>query len=255
MARRLEGKTAIITGGSVGIGAAIGELFAQEGASVVLTARREGPLQETVSRIQAAGGKALGIVADAASGEDCKRVFKEAIAFFGPVDIMVNNAGMAELHSIENTSDEEWEKVVATNLTSVFYYCREAVQHFIPRNKGVIVNVSSTNGLRPVSGCAYSTTKAAVNSLTKSIALRFTKTPIRCNAVCPGGTDTPMMRENVTDGVGFDPIIAENMGHHIDLTVPLSEAMDQAYAALFLASDEACAITGITLSVDKGSFI
>jgi NAD(P)-dependent dehydrogenase (short-subunit alcohol dehydrogenase family) len=168
---------------------------------------------------------------------------------------MVNNAGIAELHSIENISDEEWSSVLAVNLTGVFYYCRTAIQHFIPREQGVIVNVSSSNGLRPVAGCVYSTTKAAVNALTQSIALRFTKTKIRCNAICPGPTETPMMQTNLTQGTDFDPALIEKMSHHVDMTIPYSDPIDQAYAALFLASDEAKAITGVTLLVDKGSYI
>jgi NAD(P)-dependent dehydrogenase (short-subunit alcohol dehydrogenase family) len=255
MNNRLTGKTAIITGASMGIGAAIAELFSQEGASVVLTARREQPLKETVNKINAAGGKALGIPIDVKSGEDCKGVFAKAIKFFGPLDIMVNNAGIAELHSIESTNDELWNNIMMVNLNNVFYYCREAIQHFIPRNQGVIINVSSANGLRPVAGFAYSATKAAVNSITKSIALRFTKTNIRCNAICPGPTETPMMQANYTSKTDCDDILLDNMVRHIDMTIPYAEAIDQAYAALFLASDEAKAITGVTLAVDKGSYI
>jgi NAD(P)-dependent dehydrogenase (short-subunit alcohol dehydrogenase family) len=253
MTDRLKGKNAIITGGSTGIGAAVAELFAKEGASVVLTARREGPLMETVNRINAAGGKALGIPSDVSSEADCKMVFRRAIDFFGDVDIMVNNAGIGDLHLIEETTDEVWENVMGINLNGVFYYCREAAKHFIPRGKGVIVNVSSMNGIRPVAGLAYCASKAAVNSLTQSIALRFTNTNIRCNAVCPGITDTPIIRVNPIDGL--NPISEKILKNHVDMTLPFAEPIEQANAVLFLASDESSAITGLILPVDHGSFI
>lgn len=252
--KMLEGKVAIITGGSMGIGGAAAELFAEHGAKVVLTARRQEPLDEMVTRIKASGGEAHGIVADASSLEDCKKVFQETLKVYGDIDILVNNAGTSSLYAIDTTTDEEWEKVISLNLTGVFNYCREAVTYMLKNNKGNIVNVSSMNGVRPVSGCSYSVTKRAVNALTESIAMRCAGTPVRCNTICPGGTDTPLMQSAFVNGE-IDPNILAGMQKRIDLTLPNTQPIDQAWAIMFLASDYARAITGAELHVDNGSFL
>ena len=253
--KMLEGKIAIITGGSMGIGGATAELFAEHGAKLVITARRKDPLDEMVAKIRAAGGEVIGVVADASSCDDCERVFQTALDTYGDVDIVVNNAGMADLYPIDTTTNEEWDKVIAINQSSVFYSCRRAVQYMLEKNKGAIVNVSSTNGMRPLSGFAYSVSKHAVNALTQSVALRCSGTKVRCNAVCPGGTDTPMMANSYSAGVGLDPNIFAQMQKKIDLTLPNAQPIDQAWAIMFLASDYACSIQGAILAVDNGSFL
>src|SRR5699024_3701826 len=154
----LEGKTAIINGASSGIGEATAELLAEEGANVVLTARREKKLEEVVGRIVAKGGKAIYMAADSVAPETPARVFKRAIDAFGQVDILVNNAGFGDMSSVEETPDEHFEKVIQINYFSVFRFCREAVQHFMPRDEGVIVNVTSVNGNLPICGVAYTST-------------------------------------------------------------------------------------------------
>src|SRR4051812_3344086 len=188
----LEGKTAIITGASKGIGLAIAQLYAEEGANVVLTARGKEALDKAVAEIRNAGGKAVGVVADAASTKDCKEVFTTAITEFGQVDILVNNAGKGDLTTIESVTDDFLNEVIDINLKGPLIYCREAIQHMLPRNRGIIVNVSSVNGVRPMCGAAYTSTKGALNILTKNIAIRLVGTGIRCNALCPGFTVTPM---------------------------------------------------------------
>lgn len=252
--KMLAGKVAIITGGSMGIGGATAELFAEHGAKVVITARRKEPLDELVAKIKASGGEAYGIVADASSLEDCERVFAETLEVYGDIDILVNNAGTSSLFAIDKTTNEEWEKVIRLNQTGVFYYCRAAVKYMLEKGKGNIVNVSSTNGIRPVSGCSYSVSKRAVIALTESIAIRCAGTPVRCNTVCPGGTDTPLMQNAFVNGE-IDPNILEGMQKRIDLSIPNTKPIDQAWAIMFLASDYARAVTGATLSVDNGSFL
>ncbi len=136
MKQLLAGKTAIITGASKGIGLATARLFSAEGANVVLTARGQADLDTAVAEILDAGGKAVGVAADSADPEAPKRVFARAIDTFGQVDILVNNAGYGDMVSIEECSDEHFDEVVQVNLTGIFRFCREAVQHFIPRNEG-----------------------------------------------------------------------------------------------------------------------
>ncbi|WP_224752361.1 SDR family NAD(P)-dependent oxidoreductase [Metabacillus arenae] len=249
------GKTAIITGASKGIGKAVAELFAEEGASVVLTARGKHELNETVAGIKAAGNNAIGIVSDANSAEGCKNVFATAIKEFGQVDIVVNNAGYGDMSSIEETTDEHFLEVVNINLVSTFRYCREAVQHFMPRGEGVIINVSSVNGERPICGVAYTATKGAVNTLTKNIAIRFAGTRIRCNALSPGVTETSMAEAWASGNLPGGSLMMEHAEKYANLSLPPTKPIDQAYAALYLASDNSRAVTGQVLQVCNGAFL
>ncbi|WP_200892618.1 SDR family NAD(P)-dependent oxidoreductase [Thalassospira sp. HJ] len=190
MRKLLEGKTAIVTGASKGIGLAIAELYAEEGANVVLTARGKDLLDEVVEKIRKNGGNAIGVIADSSDPKAPADVFAKAIETYGQVDIMVNNAGSGDMVAIEEATDEHFAKIVELNLTGVFRYCREAVNHFLPRNEGRIINVSSVNGTLPICGVAYTSTKGGVNTMTKNIAIRLSGTKIRCNAIAPGVTDT-----------------------------------------------------------------
>lgn len=255
MKKLLEGKTAIVTGASKGIGRAIAELFAQEGANVVLTARGEKDLAEAVDAITKAGGKAIGVVADSADAQAPKKVFGKAIEAYKQVDIMINNAGYGDMSSIEETTDEHFEEVIQINYFGVFRYCREAVQHFIPRNEGVIVNVSSVNGVLPICGVAYTSTKGAVNTMTKNIAIRFSGTGIRCNAIAPGVTETPMAEAWASGKLPGGSRMLEFSDKYANLTVPSTKPLDQAYAALYLASEMGRAVTGQVLQVDNGAFL
>jgi NAD(P)-dependent dehydrogenase (short-subunit alcohol dehydrogenase family) len=228
MRQLLEGKTAIVTGASKGIGKAIAELFAEEGASVVLTARGQQALDETVNGITASGGKAIGIVADSSDPAAPQRVFDAAIERFGQVDILVNNAGFGDMAPIEEVTDEHFEKVMAINLFGVFRYCREAARHFMPRNCGVIVNVSSVNGDKPVLGVAYTTSKGAVNTMTKNIAIRFSGTGIRCNAIAAGQTETDMDGARERGELQGGTRMWEFGEKYVNVTVPSTKPLDQA---------------------------
>ncbi|MFS4469882.1 SDR family NAD(P)-dependent oxidoreductase [Chryseobacterium sp. T20] len=251
----LENKTAVITGGSSGIGLATAKLFAQEGANLVLTSINKEELDKVVGEITGAGGKAIGLVADSADPKAPKEVFTKAIETFGQVDILVNNAGYGDMYSIEETTDEHFEMVAQINYFGIFRYCREAVQHFMPRNEGVIVNVTSVNGSLPVCGVAYTSTKGAVNIMTKNIAIRFSGTGIRCNAVAPGHTDTPMARAWAAgDLAGGDKMLKYN-SLYVNTEVPPTQPEDQANAILYLASDMSKAVTGRVLTVDNGAYM
>jgi 3-oxoacyl-[acyl-carrier protein] reductase len=255
MKKLLEGKVAIVTGASKGIGKAIAELFAEEGATVVLTARGKDLLDEVVEGIQKQGGAAMGIVADSSDPAAPKRVFQETIAAYGHVDVMVNNAGSGDMFAIEETTDEQFAKIMELNLVGVFRYCREAVQHFMPRNEGRIINISSVNGTLPICGVAYTSTKGAVNTMTKNIAIRLSGTKIRCNAIAPGVTDTEAAAAWAAGEQEGGSVMLEFSDKYTNTTVPMTEPRDQAYAALYLASEMGKAVTGQVIQVDNGAFL
>ena len=251
----LQGKTAIITGASKGIGYAIAALFAQEGANVVLTARGKEGLDLAVSDIKEAGGNAIGVVADSADRDAPPRVFKEAIDTFGQVDILVNNAGVGEMFAVEKTTDDHFDEIMQINLAGPFRYAREAINHMMPRNEGRIINVSSVNGTTPICGVAYTTTKGGLNTMTLNIAIRLSGTNIRCNAIAPGVTDTDAARAwaaGEQDGGGE---MLEFSDKYTNPTVPGTEPIDQAYAALYLASEMGRAVSGQVIQVDNGQFL
>ena len=190
-AQMLKDKVAIITGASYGMGRTMAELFAQEGAAVVLTARGRDKLDAVVEGIRARGGRAVGVVADVTSPQDTRHVFETAVQQFGTVDILINNAGIGEQKMIDETDDDWVHTVTDINLVGPMRYIREALKIFMPKNDGVIINISSVNGTRPFCGAAYTATKGALNTLTKNVAMRLIDTNIRCNAVAPGATVTP----------------------------------------------------------------
>jgi NAD(P)-dependent dehydrogenase (short-subunit alcohol dehydrogenase family) len=255
MNKLVAGKTAVITGASKGIGRATAELFAREGANVVLTARHHKDLDEVVAAITETGGSAIGVVADSADPKAPKEVFAKAIEEFGQVDIMINNAGYGDMSSIEETTDEHFEMVIQINFAGVFRYCREAVQHFLPRGEGVIVNVSSVNGDLPICGVAYTSTKGAVNTMTKNIAIRFSGTGIRCNAVAPGVTDTPMAKAWAAGELAGGDTMLKYSDIYSNTELAPTRPEDQANAVLYLASDMSRAVTGRVLTVDNGAFM
>lgn len=251
----LAGKTAIVTGASKGIGLATATRFAEQGANVVLTARNQKDLDAAVAGIESAGGKAIGVVADSADKEAPGAVFARAIDTFGQVDVLVNNAGFGDMVSIEECSDEHFEMVVQINYIGVFRFCREAIKHYMPRNSGTIVNVTSINGSLPVGGVAYTSTKGAVNTMTRNIAIRFAGTGIRCNAVAPGNTDTPMARAWAAGELSGGARMLEYAGAYSNTELPFTESDDQANAILYLASDLSRAVTGRVLIVDNGAYM
>lgn len=254
-AKMLDGKVAIITGASYGMGRTMAELFAEEGVSVVITARGKEKLDEVVKAINDRGGRAVGVVADTCSTEDTKRVFETALREFGDVDILINNAGIGEQKLIDETDDEWMLYVMNTNLGGPMRYIREALKIFLPKNDGVIINISSVNGTRPFCGATYTSTKGALNTLTKNVAMRLIDTNIRCNAVAPGATITPA---HLANKAGEQPGGAEMLkysGHFVYFPGPECEAIDQAYACLYLASKMGRAVRGQVLQVCNGAFL
>jgi NAD(P)-dependent dehydrogenase (short-subunit alcohol dehydrogenase family) len=252
--RRVENKAAVVTGAGSGIGKATAELLAKEGAAVVLVDFNKEAAEEAALAIIADGGKAFAVKADVSNKQDCENVFNQTVSHFGKVDILVNVAGIADYHRpVIRTDDELWDRVIAINQTSVFYFCREALKYMTKTGSGSIVNVSSVAGVYGNSGAAYTASKYAVIGLTKNIAVQYAGTDIRCNAICPGVTETAL---NTPDKLAlFDEEMREICGRHSDGSIETTYAIDQAHAILNFASDEARYITGQVVVIDRGMFL
>jgi NAD(P)-dependent dehydrogenase (short-subunit alcohol dehydrogenase family) len=251
----LVGKVAIITGAGSGMGQSMAELFADEGASVVITDINAEALNKAVEGIKAKGLKAIGIVADVSSKDDTKKVFETTLAEFGGLDILINNAGIGEQNLIEETTDELMEQVMNVNLNAPMRYIREALKIFLPKDDGVIINITSVNGTRPFCGASYTASKGALNTLTLNVAMRLSGTNIRCNAVAPGSTVTPMHLANQKGEHPGGKKMLEHSKHYVYFPGPECDSMDQAYACLYLASKMGKAVRGQVIQVCNGAFL
>ena len=236
---RLKGKIAVITGGNSGVGAATAKLFAAEGATVVITARREAALKEVADEITAAGGEVYAVSTDISKPEDPEMLMQKVMDKYGKIDILVNNAGILEqgLKPIDKFLDEDMDRIIETNEKGTMRCMRAA----------------SVAGEKGCGGAAYVASKAAVIGLTKHTALRFQKDGIRCNAICPGNIITPMTMG--TDPKALDPDMIGAMMTHSDIKAQSCTAEDVANVVLFFASDEARAITGQIIVTDFGAML
>ena len=253
---RLAEKRALITGGGTGIGRATAELFAREGARVMVSGRRRAELEETVRLVEKVGGVAALAQGDVSRPEDAERMVRDTVAALGGVDILVNNAGILVRNaSVTSVSIEDWERVIKIDLTGVFLVSRFALFEMINGGRGgAIVNVSSVAGLLGDPKFApYNAAKGGVNLLTKNMALDYAGHGIRVNAVCPGRVATPMPMSRLKPGEDWDAVLA-GWGKNIPLG-RVGRPEDIAQSILFLASDEASWITGTTLVVDGGATI
>lgn len=235
---RLDGKVAVITGGNSGVGAATAKLFAKEGATVVITARREAALKEVADEITAAGGEVYAVSTDISKPEDPEALMQKVMDKYGKIDILVNNAGILEqgLKPIDRFLDEDMDRIIETNEKGTMRCMKAASKRM--KSGASIVNVAS---------------KAAVIGLTKHTALRFQKDGIRCNAICPGNIITPMTMG--TDPAALDPDMIGAMMNHSDIKAPSCTAEDVANVIIFFASDEAKAITGQIIVTDYGAML
>ncbi|HKF44314.1 MAG TPA: SDR family NAD(P)-dependent oxidoreductase [Thermoanaerobaculia bacterium] len=239
---KLKGRTVIVTGASRGIGRSVAQRFAEEGARVGLVSRSEKDLLDTAARIQKAGGTGLAIPTDITDPEAAVACVGKVEKELGPVDILVNNAGVFLWKAFLKMTPEEWNTVVSTNLTGAANFCRAVLPGMVERGRGRIVNVASIHGMRGDANlAAHSAAKFGLVGLTQSLAREFRSHNIAVNAVCPGTV------ENKID---------ESEGQ--DRRTPLAEKLwprDVARAVLFLASDDAAAITGTTLEVLGGTHL
>ena len=250
---RLEGKVAIITGGNSGVGAATAVKFANEGAKVVITARREAQLEEVAVKIREMGGEVLPICSDISKVEDAKRVVAETLAAFGKIDILINNAGVLDngLKAIDSFTDDDMNRVIDINTKGTMCMTREVSVEMAKTGYGSIVNVASVAGVMGCGGAAYVASKAAIIGLTRHTALRFAGTNVRCNALCPGTIVTPMVAG--MSPANMDMNIFGQMRKHNDLKCQPCFPEDLANMLLFFASDESRAITGQSIVTDFGS--
>ncbi len=250
---RLDNKIAIITGGNSGIGEATAKLFAQEGATVVITARREAELKRVADEITAAGGQCMYVPGDVTVTADVENVVARTIEAYGRIDILVNNAGIPDSHKRTTwVTDEFWDQVHDTDLKGVMRFCRAVLPYMEARNYGSIVNVCSIGGIYYCAGAAYSSAKAGLRGLTVNMAIQYFSTGIRVNSVSPGSTLTPLFDPERMGDIDTEMMEITAQRHYQDRTAGMLKPIQQAYTILFLASDEASGINGQDIVVDAG---
>ncbi|WP_434399519.1 3-oxoacyl-[acyl-carrier-protein] reductase [Planococcus sp. 11815] len=243
---KLTGKTAIVTGASRGIGAAIARRFAEEGANIVVNySGSQDKAEAVVAEIEQAGGKAIAIKANVADADAVKSLADAAMKEFGSIDILVNNAGITRDNLMMRMKEDEWDDVINTNLKGVFLCTKAVTRQMMKQRAGRIVNIASIVGVMGNAGQAnYVAAKAGVIGLTKTTARELASRGITANAVAPGFITTDM-----TEKLGDD--VQSSMLAQIPLA-RFGAPEDVANAALFLASDEASYVTGQTLHLDGG---
>ncbi|NNC81031.1 MAG: SDR family oxidoreductase [Acidimicrobiales bacterium] len=249
----LEGKTAIVTGATSGIGAATARLFAAEGAQLVLTGRNAEGAKATAAAIRAAGGDCRIKLGDVADSAFCDALVAFAAEEFGRVDIVANVAGVIARGDATETTDDEWRLNMAVNVDGAFFLSRAAVRQMRTQGDGgVIVNLASNVGLVGSANLpAYCASKGALVLLTKAMALDHAAEGIRINALCPGAVDTPMLVSNhEKTGRTADEVIAANIAGIPQGRIPSPQEI--ATSMLFLASDASSHITGAALPIDGG---
>jgi NAD(P)-dependent dehydrogenase (short-subunit alcohol dehydrogenase family) len=262
---RLAGKVAIVTGaGSVGRGwgngKAVAALFAREGASVFAVDISIDAAAETKTIIEREGGTCEVHAADVSRSDQVRALVERCVGQFGRVDILHNNVGILDSGGPVEASEEMWDKIVRINLKSMFLTCKYVLPHMVGQferdgHGGAIVNIGSIAGMRytGVPYIGYSTTKGAVVPFTRAVALQYATKGIRCNCILPGLMNTPMVHKGLAGAYGGGDV--DKMVATRDAQCPtgkMGDAWDVAYAALFLASDEAKYITGVSLPVDGG---
>jgi NAD(P)-dependent dehydrogenase (short-subunit alcohol dehydrogenase family) len=248
---KLSGKVAIVTGAGSGIGRASAELFAAEGAKVVLADIDAQRGQETVATIAAQGHQAVFAQADVAREADIARMVEDTVARWSRIDILFNNAGVVLVKPLEEMTEAEWDRVMSINVKAAFLAIKHVVPHMRRNGGGAILNTGSIASLMgQLHTPVYVASKGAIALLTKSLALDYGRDHIRVNCICPGITDTPMLREHLGHGAAGEARIRARLSR-----VPTGEILtpeDIARAALYLVSDDSAGVTGILHVVDGG---
>lgn len=254
---RLTNKIVLITGGSTGIGRACMKLFAQEGATVIGSARTQSSLDETMSLVEQSGGQGAVIAADLSKAEEAENLVNRVIDQYGRIDVLINGVGVGysweakspgSMADMVNAPVDKWKEVMGINLDSFFYVSRLVIPHMREHGGGSIINISSILGMRGMHDAhAYTAAKGAIINLTRSMSVAYAMDGIRSNCLAPGYIDTPMIATHVS--AFDDDAMAERL-------CPMQRAgrpEEIAYGALYLASDEASYCNGTILTIDGGS--
>lgn len=257
---RLEGKIAIVIGAgqqlgdTIGNGRAISVLFARYGAKVMLVDCNINSALETKSMIEKEGGKSSTFEADIVKEDDCRRIAEKCVDVYGRVDILVNNVGIGEGdRKLVSLSEEAWDKIFDVNLKGMFFTCKYILPVMEKQGSGSIINISSVASICSTQYVAYKISKSGVNSLTHQLAMKYAKNGIRVNCIMPGLMNTPLAIEGIARSTGRPKEdIIKIRNKMVPLKGGMGSAWDTAYAALFLASDEAKFITSVMLPVDGG---
>ena len=250
----LKGKTALVTGGGTGIGAAITERFVAEGAKVCITGRR--PKQLELESAACLPGSVLACPGDVSNEDDVRRMVSATVGFGGRIDVLVNNAAVDVHGSITELDPDDWRRIIEVNLTGPFLLMRESIPHMIRSGGGSIINIASIGALRCIPAIpAYGASKAGLIRLTRQGALEYGPQGVRCNAVCPGATRTDILEKALSVGAQTD---LESIFAGIASLLPLrrvSRPSDMAGICAFLASDDSSFMTGAVVVVDGGGTI
>ncbi|MCF8146430.1 MAG: SDR family oxidoreductase [Deltaproteobacteria bacterium] len=253
----LKGKTALITGGGTGIGAAIAKRFIADGAKICITGRRRSMLDQVAQSLPS--DMVTTCSGDVSKYKDVERMVETALKFGGKFDVLVNNAGIDPGGTVTDLDQELWRQVIEINLTGSFLAMKASIPHMIKGGGGSIINISSLGGLRCLPGmAAYCTSKAALNMLTRQAALDYGRFKIRCNAVCPGATRTKMLEEALSPLTEVLSTDVDGVFDCISSNVPLRRvaAPDEISGICsYLASDDASFMTGSVLLIDGGASI
>jgi NAD(P)-dependent dehydrogenase (short-subunit alcohol dehydrogenase family) len=259
VAGRMSGKAVLVVGGGgpaegLNNGKAAALLYAREGANVIVADLSLDAARRSCEAIIQEGGKATALGADVTSSESLAKMAADARAAFGRIDVLHNNVGIAETGGPVETSEESWNRVITVNQTGIFLCCKHVLPVMTEQGKGAIVNIGSAASMRWIGFpyAAYTASKAAVLALTRNIAMQYAAQGIRANCVVPGLMDTPMVRDALAERYGGDIETMIEKRNSQSPTGKMGDAWDTAYAALFLASDEARYVTGTQIVVDGG---
>ncbi len=244
---KLKGQVAIVTGAASGIARATAIHFAREGAAVMAMDRDGEGLLETVDAIHREGGQAESHIVDVSQSAEAQAAVNATMDRFGDLHILFNGAGILAYGTVLETPEEVWNRLMAVNLTGTFLFCRAVLPHMMQKGRGSIINVASTTGAHDACAhaAAYVSSKGGVTLLTRSMGIDYARQGIRVNAICPGPTDTPMLRKAMTSGQLAAFAASFPIGR-------LGQPEEIAKAAVFLASDDASFVTGALLYVDGG---